>query len=219
MIITMFVNYKNEKMKKIFYVSLLLVALVASSCKKEQYSTPSGNNNIVYESDYMYPYKFRPLSIGNTFIISYNADVYKDILGQVASDANGSKTNGNSNWIKDIVISNLKLNEAIEVKLSGSDLNFSNDLLNCQLIYSYTTTSASETRLLATFNGYNSSESKVSLISTGNDLLSLFKDNPYGNLYLKFSFSQNAATDNYANLTYTVAFSYDYSYTQMESKK
>ncbi|HNS43231.1 MAG TPA: hypothetical protein PKN22_10770, partial [Taishania sp.] len=176
-------------------------------------------NNIVYESGYMYPSKFRPLSVGNTFIIRYNVSVYNDILGQVAYSASGSKTNGNSNWFKDITISNLKLNDAIDVTLTGSNLNFSNDLLNCQLIYSYATTGSPETRLLATFNGYNSSTNKVSLISTGNDLLSLFKDNPYGDLYLKFSFSQNAATDNYANLTYTVAFSYNYSYTEMSSSK
>lgn len=206
--------------KKQTIILFLLATILTLSCKKEgQQSNPNGNNNIVYESGYMYPSKFRPLSVGNTFIIRYNVSVYNDILGQVAYSASGSKTDGKSNWIKDITISNLKLNDAIDVILTGSNLNFSNDLLNCQLIYSYATTGAPDTRLLATFNGYNSSTNKVSLISTGNDLLSLFKDNPYGDLYLKFSFSQNAATDNYANLTYTVAFSYNYSYTEMSASK
>ncbi|MCO5259524.1 MAG: hypothetical protein M9916_05220 [Crocinitomicaceae bacterium] len=207
-------------MKSIVY--LLLATTLILSCKKEgNHYNPNGNNTIVYESDYMYPYKFKPLSSGNRFIIEYHLDVYQDILGQIAYSANGSKTDGEADWFKNLTVSNLKLSDEIKIKLTDSDLNFSNDLTNCKLIYSYypIDNSGKKTRLLATFNGYNSSDKTVSLISTGNDLSSLFQENSSGTLYLDFSFSKSATADNYANLTYLIAFNYDYSYTGMASAK
>lgn len=208
--------------KSSFIGSLLFTVSLLFSCKKEmKHGNISGNNSIVYESDYMYQYKFRPLSIGNTYIIKYHLDVYSDVVGRVSILASGGKTNGKADWFKDIEISNLKLVDDVKISLSGSNLNFSNDLINCKLIYSYypIDNSGKKTKILATFNGYSPSEGKVSLSSSGENLINLFKENPDGNLYLEFSFTQNAAADQYANLGYSVAFHYDYSYTTMESKK
>lgn len=204
-------------------LSLLLVMPVLFSCKKEKnLGNPSGTNSISYQSDYTYQYKFRPLSIGNTYIFQYDIDIYSDILGRVTFLASGGKTDGKADWFRDIVISNIKLIDDVNISLSGSDLNFSHDLINCKLIYSYypVDNSGQQKKVLATFNGYNSSEAKVKLSSSGEDLTNLFKENPVGGkLSLEFSFSKNAAVGQYANLGYNIAFDYHYSYTSMASTK
>lgn len=193
---------------------------MALSCNKEQVSSPSGTNSIIYESKPMSNYKFSPSQYGLTYHID-NAYVYTDVLGVVASMAAGGKTDDKANWYKDITISDLKLSSYLEIKLSAtSGYNLSSNLTDCKLIYSYypMDNSGEKKEVLAFFDSYDAANKVVKMIPVSQDLTNLFKTNNYGDLYLKFSFSQSGVGE-YAYLEYTVPFDYSYSYSTKSSKK
>lgn len=175
---------------------------------------------MIYESKPMSNYKFSPSQYGLTYHID-NAYVYTDVLGVVASMAAGGKTDDKANWYKDITISDLKLSSYLNIKLSAtSGYNLSSNLTDCKLIYSYypMDNSGEKKEVLAFFDSYDAANKVVKMIPVSQDLTNLFKTNNYGDLYLKFSFSQSGVGE-YAYLEYTVPFDYSYSYSTKSSKK
>lgn len=200
-------------MKQIVAVALSI--FIVTSCKKS--SVIQGNNFHVYETEQGYPAKLKPSATGNVLIVE-NADLYPDILGIVAGMANSGMTNGKLDWVKDMQISELKLNEETYIRVSGAS-GFGSNITNSNLIYSYypTDNSGEKKITIASYGGYDSSNGRIKYTISGENVTELFKTNPGGKLYFNFSFNNNAS--DYVYMDYHIAFSYDFAYSTMASKK
>lgn len=209
-----------NKAKTIILSSSLLFLLTA--CKKNT-DTEQGSNTVIYEREYMNHFEIEVASMlpSETFIIG-DVNVYQDALGQVTSSALSGKTNGKSNWIKDVVISNLKLSEHLEIGLVNDNSNLNSNLVNCQLFFTYFPfdNSGEKKILLANFIEYSKSEEKVVLQSVGKDLTTLFKDQILGGkLELVFKFAQTPHNVGNMRLWYSIPFDYVYTYASKKAEK
>jgi hypothetical protein len=207
------------KLKSIFFLTFTITLFSLSSCNKYKPSTMGGDNSIIYESPSMNGEKMTPSKFGNIYYID-NVAVYTDIYGVVSDMATSGMTNDKPNWVKDIVIQNIKLSDYFRIKASGLT-GFGNLMTDCKLIYSYypIDNSGEKKVILAMSDGYDNSTKEVKMISMGQDLTALFKENKYnsGKLYLDFKF--NDSPNDYVYINYYIPFDYSYQFTNKEASK
>ncbi|HRO76141.1 MAG TPA: hypothetical protein PLP27_08355 [Crocinitomicaceae bacterium] len=209
-----------KKRKIIFVLSLVLVL---GSCGKKVH-TGQGTNTVIYERSHLvdaYEIQTAPMLQNETFVIG-DVNVYQDALGLVAYSALGGATNGKPDWVKDIVIRNLKLSEHLKISLYNDGASLANNLVNCQLFFTYypMDNSGEKKVVLANFVEYNSSKNEVIMQTTGNDLTTLFKEQVFGGqLELVFKFAQTPHSVGKMKLRYTIAFDFAYTFASKEAKK
>lgn len=207
-----------EKLKGSIVFSFVFLLL---GCGKEE-RVQNGSNNMIYERDYIDHYKIdvAPMVQKETFVIG-DVDIYRDILGQVAQNTNGS-TNDKPDWVRKVTISNTKLSEYITIGLTNDNTNLSTNLVNCQLFYTYypIDNSGEKKVLLANFVEYKAADKKVVMQPIGDDLTSLFSQQQAGGqLQLSFQFGSVPHTVGKMRLWYSIPFKYNYSFSSMEAKK
>ena len=210
-------------MKKRKMICLLSIVLLLGSCGKKVH-TGQGTNTVIYERSHLVDaYEIQTASMlqNETFVIG-DVNVYQDALGLVAYSALGGATNGKPDWVKDVVIRDLKLSQHLKISLYNDGASLANNLVNCQLFFTYypIDNSGEKKVILANFVEYNTSKEEVILQPTGDDLTTLFKEQIFGGqLKLVFKFAQTPHNVGKMKLRYRLPFDFAYTFASKEAKK
>lgn len=208
-------------MKKILLI--LSTSLLIAACGKNV-SKGQGTNTVIYERSYLVnAYEIQTASMvqTETFVIG-DVNIYRDALGLVATNALGGATNGKPDWVKDIVISNLKLSSYLTIDLYNDGASLASNLVNCQLFFTYypIDNSGEKKVVLANFVEYNTAKKQVVLQPINDDLTTLFKEQVFGGrLELVFRFAQTPHSVGKMNLRYKLPFDFAYTFVSKEAKK
>lgn len=210
-------------MRKTEIIFVLSLVLLLGSCGK-QVRTGQGTNTVIYERSYLvdaYEIQTAPMLQNETFVIG-DVDVYRDALGLVTYSALGGATNGKPDWIKDVVIRDLKLSQNLKISLYNDGSSLANNLVNCQLFFTYypMDNSGEKKVVLANFVEYSTSKEEVILQPTGEDLTTLFKEQVFGGQFkLVFKFAQTPHNVGKMKLRYTIPFDFSYTFLSKEANK
>ena len=199
-------------MKKLL-VPILILALV--SCKKDPSQT-AGTNSYVYESTEFVDIQTNFSVVINTARLFVNsATPYQHILGQVITDANETKINGNEVEISDIEIDDIRVS-GIELYSPYDADSIAANLQSANLILAYRTSSGSEVeKVLGTYSGLNAGENKLNFSLSADDLDDFMLNRPEI-LNFKFNFQRRPLSS--MKVQYRVVFDYAYSYSTREDK-
>lgn len=189
---------------------------MCSACSKDP-SVASCTNSLVYESeeDVNLLTNFSAFVNTATFYIE-NAKPYEHIIGDIISSAKESRINGNGVEISNIEVKNIIL-QNVEITCTKNLSLLNNTLADCtlQLEYFDIQTNGPVTLNIATFNEVNMQSATIDLNIPLNDLTSFIENKP-DNLMLKLQF--NDSPTDAIEVSYRIAFSYEYSYDERERK-
>lgn len=190
-------------------ITLILLSTLLFSCKKDKFSTASGNSSLVYSSSYEYPFEIGPVGFVDRLVFE-SIDPYKNIMGQIVSTANESTVNGKPVKLSEITVSNIRPSRAV-VHIVTEGQFMKDHLANSKIVFR----DMMDEKTIATFNSCSTTKITYNLVNE--DLTSFFKDISAGSFYIHFDFDSHAVSSP-IKVYYEIAFDYDYQMKEYHQK-